>query len=174
MALNLPESRNTTHVAGTSQIKAEDMNDIQDQIVSIATGWRKIPLDGVGDVVNFGTEGITFPAGAATRQMDFPVDENHRILTVRINYSRDAGDTLSVEVRRKLQGAASARIAPAAGALALGAGTEVEAEIDVTADVVGGLLVKQRERYVLHFVKTGASALTGLEMLEFEYDTKRA
>ncbi len=173
MALNLPEARNTTYAPNTP-VRSEDLTDFQDQIINLAKNWRKLSLDGIGDVVNFGTEGISFAAGAATRAIDFgALRPRDRIKTIRINYSRDAGDSLSAQLRRKLQGAASAGVSPAAP-VALAAGTEVEHEIDVTADFAGGLEAKQRERYILYFVKTGASTNTGLEMLEYEFDTKRA
>lgn len=172
MALNLPEAVNTTYVPNV-EIKSEDLTDIQAQMVILAKGWRKMPLSGVGDVVNFGTEGIFFQAGAATRAIEITTRVTERIKTLVISYSRDAGDSMTVELRRKIQGAPSARVSPAAGSLILAAGVESQATIDVTADFAGGLETANDARYYLYFLKAGASTNTGIEMLEYEYDTPR-
>lgn len=38
----LPTSRNTTYVAGVSQVKSADLNDLQDQIIALNSGKRSV------------------------------------------------------------------------------------------------------------------------------------
>lgn len=173
MAGQLPFARSATLQPG-GIVPHSLVNEIQDGEIALARGaklpqWVKVSHSaGEGDTVNFGPDGqVLFQAGSASRNIDLPVMVGDRIRTIRVDVNRDAGDALTVELRRRISGASATVIDSAV----IGAGVDQVVELDIVAAVPAvGLLVVESALYFLRFDKTGASAVTAINMIEINID----
>lgn len=179
----LPISRNTTYVAGVSQVKSADLNDLQDKVIELyadgphATRTRKVswsagaedPEQGtVSECWNAGPAYVAASGGGSVRGWYMPIalEVGERLLAVRAWVRSDNDDLMWMDVFRS-DGDGSTTQLGTTQETSTGAGAQdVMLEVSGLTEVVGS----GPTAYVVGLTPTSATGDLRLYHIEIDYD----
>lgn len=135
--MSLPVSRNTTYVAGASQVKAADLNDLQDAIINNRHG--SVPLCLHASAFQKVTGAATLTAGnwvgVGTFVAWLPFDPNTLIDSIEWGYNRGGAGTLTLTLAEML---VLTNTPSSWSPAAIAAGTGYTTSTYTAADINGG------------------------------------
>ena len=176
----LPTSRNTNYVAGVSQVKSADLNDLQDKIIDLHSGKHASKTHTVSAermraegtdwafIVNLGNTPVWSHTSAVTSYLVVPApnEVGDRISAARVFCQLDTGSTAALSARLYKVNATTGTATAKSDAVST-ANTTAFQTITLT-NVANEAIAVNEQWYVV--LTTGANVVKRVHAAEYTYD----